>query len=194
VSTAFFVTHPEVNVDPGTPVPRWRLSERGICRIRAFAGDAALKDLSAVWASSEAKAIEAAGLLAAGFGLAVAVHPGLGENDRSATGFLVPEEFEPVVDAFFAAPDQSVRGWERAIDAQARVVAAVGEILAGHGTGDVALVAHGGVGTLLLCHLLGVPISRSRDQPGQGHLFAFDLATRRVLHGWRPIAGCDIPA
>lgn len=192
--TAFLVTHPEVVIDPLTPVPRWRLSERGIRRMRAFAGDPALQGLSAVWASTEAKAIEAAGLLAAGLGLPVAVHRGLGENDRSATGFLPPEEFEPVVDAFFAAPDRSVRGWERAVDAQARVVAAVEEILAGHRAGDLALVAHGGVGTLLLCHLLGEPISRSRDQPGQGHVFAFDMATRRVLHGWRPIAGCDVPA
>ena len=158
--------------------------------MRAFAGDPVLRGLRAVWASTEAKAIEAAGLLAAGFGLPVHVHHGLGENDRSATGFLPPAEFEPVVNAFFAAPDESVRGWERAVDAQARVVAAVDAILGAHEAGDVALVAHGGVGTLLLCRLLGARISRSLDQPGQGHVFAFDAATRRVLHGWRPIASC----
>ena len=187
--TVLFVTHPEVEIEPPVPVPRWRLSERGIRRMRAFANDPILEGLRAIWASTEAKAIEAAGLLAAGFGLPVGVHAGLGENDRSATGYLPPAVFEPVVDLFFAAPDQSVRGWERAVDAQARVVAAVDEIVGRHNAGDLAIVAHGGVGTLLLCRLLGVPISRSRDQPGQGHLFAFDAATRRVLHGWRPIAG-----
>ncbi|HEX8375764.1 MAG TPA: histidine phosphatase family protein, partial [Geminicoccaceae bacterium] len=131
----------------------------------------------------------AAGLLAAAFGLPVGVHHGLGENDRSATGFLPPAEFERVADAFFAHPAASVRGWERAVDAQARVVAATDEILAAcRDAGDVALVAHGGVGTLLLCHLLSEPISRARDQPAQGHVFAFDVVTRRVLHAWRPIA------
>jgi broad specificity phosphatase PhoE len=196
--TVFFITHPEVTIEPTTPVPRWRLSDRGIRRMREFAASPALHSLGAVWASTEAKAIEAAGLLAAGFGLPIGVHAGLGENDRSSTGFLPLAEFEAVADMFFATPDQSVRGWERASDAQRRVVAAVDAIVANHDAGDLALVAHGGVGTLLLCHLLGVPISRTHDQPGQGHAFAFDAATRRVLHDWRPIAGtgqaCDGPS
>ncbi len=196
--TAFFITHPEVTIEPTTPVPQWRLSDRGIRRMRDFAASPALRSLTAVWASTEAKAIEAAGLLAAGFGLPVGVHAGLAENDRSSTGFLPPAEFGAVADMFFSAPDRSVRGWERASDAQRRVVAAVHEIVANHEAGDIALVAHGGVGTLLLCHLLGVPISRSRDQPGQGHVFAFDAATRRIIHDWRPITGsgqaCDGPS
>jgi hypothetical protein len=32
------------------------------------------------------------------------------ENDRSATGFLPPPEFEAVADAFFVRPLESVRG------------------------------------------------------------------------------------
>ena len=51
-------------------------------------------------------------------------HPGIGENDRSATGFLPREEFWATADLFFAHPTESIRGWERAIDAQARIVAA----------------------------------------------------------------------
>lgn len=187
---AHFVTHPEVARDPAVPVPRWRLSEAGTARMRRFAdGEPALRGVRAVWASTEAKAIEAAGVLAAGLGLGVSVHHGLGENDRSATGYLPPDEFERTADAFFARPHESVRGWERAADAQARVVAAVGEVLAAHPGGDVALVAHGAVGALLLCHLSGGAISRAWDQPGAGggHCFAFEVATRRVLHGWRAI-------
>ena len=34
-----------------------------------------------------------------------------------------------MADAFFAKPEESVRGWERAVDAQARVAAAVDDIL-----------------------------------------------------------------
>jgi hypothetical protein len=49
----------------------------------------------------------------------------LGENDRSATGFLPPEEFERVADEFFGSPEKSARGWERAGDAQVRIVRAV---------------------------------------------------------------------
>ncbi|MFC0389117.1 histidine phosphatase family protein [Muricoccus vinaceus] len=45
--------------------------------------------------------------------------------------------------------------------------------------GDIAIVSHGGVGALLLCHLKGVPISRAEDQPGAGGgcVYSFDPET-----------------
>lgn len=189
MTVALFISHPEVVIDPGLPVPRWHLSDRGNRRMRAFAASAEVQSVTAVWASSETKAVEAAGLLAGHFGLPVGVHEGLGENDRRATGFLPPPEFDRMVDAFFACPDESVSGWERALDAQTRVAAAVNDCLDCSPTeGTVALVGHGGVGTLLLCQYLGMPICRSADQPFQGHYWAFERATRRVIHQWRPIA------
>lgn len=185
-----FITHPEVIVDPRTPVPRWRLSDRGVERMRTFVASSAVEHVTQVWASTETKAIEAAGLLAARFGLPVQVHPGLGENDRSATGFLPPEEFEIQADAFFAHPAVSVQGWETANAAQLRIAGAVLGIVARSDdvAGDVAIVAHGGVGTLLLCKLSGEPISRVRDQPFQGHFWKYETKTKRMLHGWAPIA------
>jgi hypothetical protein len=39
----------------------------------------------------------------------------------------------------------------------------------------------------LLCHLLQVPISRSHDQPFQGHYLPLNSATRKLIHDWRPI-------
>jgi broad specificity phosphatase PhoE len=186
--TAFFITHPEVSIEPNLPVPAWRLADRGARRMRTFALNASLAGLRVIWSSAETKATEAAGLLAAQFGLPVQVDHRLGEVDRSATGFLPPSEFEKVAETFFANPTESIRGWERGIDAQERVVQAVTRILEGHRDGDIAFVGHGGVGTLLLCHLLERPISRGWDQPFQGHFFAFDCGARRVLHGWRPIA------
>ena len=97
-----FVTHPEVEIDPAVPVPRWRLSDRGVARMRAFVASDVVAGVSAVWASTETKAIEAAGLLAARHGLPVQVREDLGENDRSATGFVPPDPFERLADAFFA--------------------------------------------------------------------------------------------
>jgi broad specificity phosphatase PhoE len=186
---ALFVTHPDVVVEPEVPVCRWRLSERGVARMRAFVASAAVEGVREVWASSETKAIEAAGLLAARFGLPVNVHPELGENDRTATGFLPPAEFEEVADAFFARPAESVRGWETAAAAQTRVSRAVGQIVAARTTpGDLAIVSHGAVGTLLMCAMLGEPISRDFDQPFQGHFWRFDPATGQVLHRWKAIA------
>lgn len=191
MASLFFVTHPEVEVDPSVPVARWRLSPQGVARMRVFAGRAELGSVGAVWASTEAKSIEAAGILAAGLGIGVRVCRALGENDRSATGFLPPEEFGRVADAFFAWPEESVRGWERAVDAQRRIRDAVGRIVSEHaagGTGELAVVAHGAVGTLLLCALAGKAISRREDQPFQGHYWRAELPGLVPRHGWRAIA------
>ena len=55
--------------------------------------------------------------------------------------------------------------------------------------GDVAIVSHGGVGALLLCHLKAVPISRAEDQPGDGggNRYAFHRDSRRLVSGWQSI-------
>ena len=112
----------------------------------------------------------------------------LAENDRSSTGYLPPELFEPAVQAFFGEPLLSHRGWETAAAAQQRIADALETVLArSPAEGDVAIVSHGGVGTLLLCQLKGTAIHRAEDQPGQGHWFAFDRDTRSVQHGWRPL-------
>ncbi len=97
-----YITHPDVVIDPVTPVPQWRLSELGRQRRRIVT---ALEDL---------------------------------------------------LDAAAAGP-------------------------------DIAVVGHGGVGTLWYCHLAGVPIERRWDQPGQGHYLTVDGASRRRQRGWRPI-------
>ena len=76
------------------------------------------------------KALETARPLAAAAGSAVEVRPAMLENDRSATGFLPGAEFEAVADAFFAAPEASVPRWERAVDAQARIMREVQAVLA----------------------------------------------------------------
>lgn len=182
-----FITHPEVVVDPAIPVPRWGLSRKGHERMTAFAHSNIAASVKAVWSSAETKALEAAAILAAHLRLTPHVDEDLHENDRTATGFLPPAEFEQVADAFFAQPEVSVRGWETAAHAQARVLAALGRILAAApADGDIAVVAHGAVGTLALCHHLGVPIARSYDQPFQGHYWTLDGG--RTLHGWRSIA------
>jgi broad specificity phosphatase PhoE len=114
-----------------------------------------------------AQARDGAAILAHHLDLPVTALPELGENDRSVTGYLPKAEFEAVADLFFAHPDESIRGWERAADAQRRIVGAVERVLTASADcgGDIAVVAHGGVGTLLLCHLRGTAIGRQHDQP-----------------------------
>ena len=137
--------------------------------------------------STERKALEAATLLAAHVGLTVETRATTGELDRSATGFVVAVEHERLADECFAHPERSAAGWERAADAQARIVAALDDLFTVEDTSDVAVIGHGGVGTLWWCHLTGEPIDRRWDQPGQGHYILIDRANRQPLHHWRPI-------
>lgn len=161
----FFISHPEVVVDPAVPVERWRLSERGVSRMQAFASSDLMSNVSAIWASSETKALEAAGILGHHCSVSVQVNEALGENDRRATGFLPPDEFEQMASEFFARPEESVRGWERAVDAQARIMQAFKAITRPAPLGDIAIVSHGAVGTLLYCALTERVIHRRHDQP-----------------------------
>jgi broad specificity phosphatase PhoE len=184
-----YLSHPEVVVDPAEPFTAWRLSERGRERLAGLVDQPWVADIGRIICSAEHKARETAAALAARRGLDVEVRPGSGEIDRTSTGFLPSSEHEAVADACFANAEVSVRGWERAIDAQARIASALADLLNDEQPGDVvdvAVVGHGGVGTLWWCLLAGVPIERRWDQPGQGHYYSVDTRTRRPLHHWLP--------
>jgi broad specificity phosphatase PhoE len=118
----------------------------------------------------------------------------LGEIDRSATGYLPPDEHEATADLLFAHPDESVRGWEKARDAQARIVAAVRAIVGRSAArGNVAIVTHGGVAALYLCHLKGIEIDRDQEapHPGGGCYYCFESDPLSLVHGWLTIDGAD---
>jgi broad specificity phosphatase PhoE len=190
VRTFYLITHPNVVISRDVPVPRWPLSELGKQRMRAGLKQPWVRDVTSVYCSTEQKAIDGADILAQHLSLGFSRIEELGENDRSATGFLPPDEFERVADQFFASPEISVRGWERAIDAQSRIVRAVEGIAKTDKTsGAIAIVSHGAVGTLLYCHLAGEPIDRRRDQPpnGGGNFYSFTLAPTAVHSWWRAI-------
>ena len=186
----YFITHPDVVIDPAIPVPQWPLSERGRERMRCLLNRAWITHVTAIYSSTEQKAVNGAAILSEALGVPFHQVAALGENDRSATGYLPKGEFETTVDAFFAQPNESIRGWERAIDAQARIVRSVEHIAsAAPGAGPIAVVSHGGVGTLLLCHLKGVPICRAEEQPGAlgGSYFLLQAPKGTLVHSWKPI-------
>lgn len=185
-----FITHAEVVIDPEIPVPDWTLSREGIRRHTAFNTTPAAATVTAVYSSAERKARDAADILADHLGRSARIIPALHENDRTSTGYLPQQAFQRTADRFFAEPETSVDGWERAVDAQARIVDAVDGILRSDlSMGDIAILAHGGVGALLLSHLADRPISRDDDQPGAGggNFFTFSVEVRHLVREWRPI-------
>jgi broad specificity phosphatase PhoE len=212
----YYISHPDVIKSPDVPVPRWPLSPRGRERMEAMLARPWVSGLGAVYCSDEQKALDGAAILAGHLGLTPFVVPELGEVDRSSTGYLPEEEHAAAARLLFERPDESVRGWETARNAQARIIAAIEAVIehAGEqrsgGEGEkepvrgassplhpsspaplpsVAIVAHGAVGTFYLCHLKGAPISMADAQPGRdgGHYFWFDAETKALKGGWTRI-------
>ena len=185
-----FLTHPEVALDPALPITDWPLSPQGLDRLRRSLAGPCFHGVTAIRSSTERKATDAAEMVAARLGLTYECHPDLGENDRSSTGYLPRAEFERTADRFFAEPLTRIRGWARAIDEQARIVGAVRRLVGeAEVDGTTLIVSHGAVGALLMANLLGEPISRALDQPGDGggNWFALDGEAWTLEHGWREI-------
>jgi broad specificity phosphatase PhoE len=160
--------------------------------MRAMVSRTWVRGVRSIFSSGERKACDGAEILSEGLGLnSYSVVADLRENDRSATGFLEARGFEATVDAFFAWPQTSVRGWEPAAHAQARILRAVERVISlAVDNGDVAIVGHGATGALLYCHLAMFPISRRYEQPptNGGNWFGFDSASRKLVHpGWQSI-------
>jgi len=186
----YFITHPNVVIDPAVAVPKWPLSRRGTERMEALLAQPWVEGLTSVYCSAEQKAIDGAEILARHLYISYQVAEELGEIDRSSTGYLPRDELQATMDAFFANPDRSIRGWETAREAQQRIVRAVETVIQNdQSNGDIAVVSHGAVGALYLCHLKNCPISRKEGQPGTdgGNFYCFDVQSRALLHGWRPI-------
>jgi len=188
----YLITHPDVIVDPEVPVPRWPLSSSGRERMEKLLAQLWVDSISSVYCSTEQKAIDGAEILAGHLSIGYKMVEKLGEIDRSATGYLPEEEHATAARAFFAHPEISVRGWEKAVDAQQRIVRAVERLTEDDkGEGNIAIVSHGGVGTLYLCHLKSHPIGWEERQPGGsgGYYYCFEAQSKALRHGWQPIDG-----
>jgi broad specificity phosphatase PhoE len=187
MSAIVFITHPEVVIDPAVPVPRWPLSAVGRRRMEAFADALGGRRPAAIWSSDEEKARNGAEILASRLGAPHRIDAALGENGRESTGYIAPPEFWKVVEQFFARPDESIRGWEKARDAQTRIVSALNAIDTATRDGVVLVVSHGGVGALLTAQLQGVVIGQEdRPQhPGGGCYLVINRRPLSLKESWR---------
>ena len=181
-----YASHGDVVKDPAIPVPEWSLNELGRRQAAALARASWGPNVRLVVSSAEPKAVQMAQPFVAAHGLELDVRGATGEVDRSSTGYVPEVRHTELANRLFATPDRSADGWERAVDAQARVREALVDVLVAGGP-DVLVVGHGAVGTFLWCALAELTIARSLDQDGPGHVWAFDLDTSTPLHSWTAI-------
>ena len=190
---AYFITHPDVVIDARVPVPRWPLSERGRARMQQLLAQPWVANVDAIYSSAEQKARDGAAIVAEYLGRASQAIEGLGEIDRSSTGYLPHEEHMAVAAEFFAHPERSIRGWERAVDAQQRIVSTIDDLLMhDQGKRDIIIVSHGAVAMLYRSWLQQLPIDDHEQppHPNGGNYFCFDTQTKSLVHDWRVI---DLP-
>lgn len=149
------VRHAQVVMDPDIPVERWGLSPEGEVAALALLQHPALSNVDVVMSSPEPKALATAGLLAVE--APVVTEPDLRELDRLRLGWLPDEDAYPaVVREILAHPGRSVRGCERAEDAQRRIVHAIDRMVERYPQQTVAVGHHGIVLTLYLSRLMGL--------------------------------------
>ena len=190
MALTLYITHPEVVIDPAVPTPRWGLNAIGRRRAETFAARKILPEDTVFFASTEQKALDLAAILASPATEKIHSRREFDENDRSSTGFLAGEAFEEAVVALFGQPDVSYRGWERAVDAQARIVGVVRRVIdETPATTSLVFCGHGCVGTLLKCHLAGRPIRLEEDQrrmaaPGGGNVLVIDRERWGLVADW----------
>ena len=188
MSHIYFITHPEVTIDRAIPITEWNLSLIGQQRLEALITQPWMTTIEAIFASTERKARTTAERIAYVRHLSITYLTDLGEKDRSATGFLEPPAYRQLRDAFFAHPNASIQGWERAIDAQVRVLHAIEQAVGQTpASTNIAIISHGGVGTLVLNHVQQMEIRKDDLPPGQGYYFIFATDTAKLIQHWKPI-------
>lgn len=144
------IRHASPEIDPGLPAVEWGLSPKGRRDARALAVRMGLS-ATRIWSSGEPKARETAAILAEDAGVAAAVHADLGEVAFRA-GFLAQAEFARRVARYLEGSADP--GFEPYSEAQRRIMGCVAELCLAE-EGDLALVSHGRIITVLLSEILG---------------------------------------
>ena len=147
------VRHSAVQIDTAVPSHQWPLSADGRSRCHDLAPKLKPYAPARFVTSEEPKAIETGQILADTLAVPAMSASGLQEHDRHGTPYFESREaFETAVATFFARPDELVFGQETAVQARMRFEAAVQQELSSHPQETLAIVSHGTVMTLFICH------------------------------------------
>lgn len=138
--------------------------------------------LGAVYCSDLSRSSSSAAILAAQYGLEPVVVPQLRERSFGIwEGMSFTEIMERYPVEFKAWADDPLRfspmGGESTIEVRDRVTDALEGILARHAGDEIAIVAHGGVNRVVLCHILGMSLE---------HIFRIeqDHAAVNIIEFW----------
>lgn len=147
------IRHAAVQIEPDVLAREWQLSANGRTLTRQLAPKLVPYRLNRIITSVEPKANETGRILADELGLPRQTVVNLHEHDRQGTPYFARhEDFVTAVSRFFTYPDELVLGRETAVQARERFATAVTRLLTAYPQENLAIVAHGTVITLYLCH------------------------------------------
>ncbi|MEX2007447.1 MAG: histidine phosphatase family protein [Candidatus Levyibacteriota bacterium] len=181
-----FITHPVVEIDPSKPADQWLVSKDGWKDVKRLLKKSFWSQVDKIYSSQENKAKRVAEEIAENFGNLHFNTPItlLGEIDRSSTGFLERETYDKAIEEFYRYPDKSFKGWETSRAATERIVAVVSEIMKENKDKTIAIVGHGATGTLLACHVKGIPPTIKEDPRVNGCIMVYDWDKKQILSPW----------
>ena len=157
----YFITHPEIIPDPSLPLSLWDYSDSGAERWEKILKKLWIKNIEKIYSSPQQRARKAAQQMADELHYELHVR-----DDLDAVGGSNPEKLSPEARAagmqlFYKFPQQNMNGWEKATDAQKRIIHAIEEILKeSPGLEHVAVVCHEDLGNLLICDFKQIPIQK----------------------------------
>jgi broad specificity phosphatase PhoE len=119
--------------------------------------------LNAVYCSDLSRAVKSAEIIAGPYRLQPVKMPELRERSfgvwEGMTFAEIREQFPGEFEAWADNPvAHSPVGGESTLEVKGRVVKVLNEILDRHAGGNIAVVAHGGVNRIIICHILGTPL------------------------------------
>lgn len=123
----------------------------------------ASSNLSAIYCSPLSRAVSSAGIIAGPYGLQPVETPELRERSFGIwEGMTFSEIKEKYPEEFEAWADNPLRyspiKGESTLEVKDRIMPPLTRILEGHKGDNIAVVAHGGVNRIILCHFLGIPL------------------------------------
>jgi len=119
--------------------------------------------LQAVYSSDLSRAMKSGQIVAEPYALRVTVIPELRERSfgiwEGMTFSEIKETYPAEFESWASNPlKYSPPGGEGTMEVHERVIRALDMILSKHKGENIAIVAHGGVNRIILCHLLGIPL------------------------------------
>ncbi|MDP2156684.1 MAG: histidine phosphatase family protein [Nitrospirota bacterium] len=119
--------------------------------------------LRAVYCSGLSRAVQSAEIIARQFGLVPIRVPDLRERSfgiwEGMTFSEIKEQYPEEFSAWAGNPlSFSPIGGETTLGVRDRVMKVINDIVEQHAGEEVAVVAHGGVNRIILCHILGMPL------------------------------------